>query len=400
MNAFLWFLTALLTFIPLVMYLVYSLRRLETRRKMLLQCIMTLELEDAYMRIRHGQSHAKWKLKPPDERATIFKEKHFNKDFNAETSREDYGWPVTLVTTLSGIGWYFALCHVYPAAPGSTEVVTLVPIAFVWGFAGAWLASLFKITEEFRQYSLLPDSYYAVAFRLLFASTAAVLASTVLKEPFSPLIAFGIGLLPIDKTWDFISEKTAVALGTALPAREPGAGLAVIQGLEDATNRQRLVDVNITSVQALATADPLFVLFQTTFPIRTVVDMIDKAILYLYIGDKVKDLRERGINGVIELVALAKLIEGKAAYSGERAPAGSLGFNKVFTLENPQRLIKDVGDVMGQTEDQLKAFIYNMYYDPVVRFIYDAWGSDANDAPPEHKPSPATTVAGQPITQS
>jgi hypothetical protein len=82
--------------------------------------------------------------------------------------------------------------------------------------------------------------------------------------------------------------------------------LAAIQGLEDSRDRQKLVSLGITTVQALATADPLLLFFRTTLPIRTVVDLIDKAILYLYIGDKVKELRTHGINGMIELVGLAQ----------------------------------------------------------------------------------------------
>jgi len=53
MNIFLWMLTAVL--IPLATYLVYSMRRLDTRRQLLLQTLLTLDLDDYYMRIRYGQ---------------------------------------------------------------------------------------------------------------------------------------------------------------------------------------------------------------------------------------------------------------------------------------------------------------------------------------------------------
>jgi hypothetical protein len=127
-------------------------------------------------------------------------------------------------------------------------------------------------------------------------------------------------------------------------------------------------------VQALATADPLFVFFQTTLPIRTIVDMIDKAILYLYIGEKTKELRLHGINGVIELVALAKLIEQSPAFAGGHGPAAAVGFSKFFEQVDPPQLLADIAKVLGQSVDELKMFIYNMYYDPVVMFIYDVWG--------------------------
>lgn len=376
MKIILWVLTALLASIPLMMYLVYSMRRLDTRRQQLLDTLWTLGLGDAYLKIRHGSSYSDWCGLPTDERIPRLESQYFtqyfNRDFNAETSYKDYLWPVALMTALSGVGWYITLSRIYPEA-GTAEFNELVPAIFVWGFVGAFFASLLSIIDEFRKYSLMPGSYYSLVYRLLFSSTAALLAGQLFKDTFSPLVAFGIGLFPVEKTWDFITEKASQVM-SAKSEGELGADLAAIQGLEDSRNRRKLIDIGITSVQALATADPLLLFLQTTFPIRTVVDMIDKAILYLYIGPKVEALRLHGINGVIELVALAKLIEKSPAYSGGRAPAGAVGFNKSFEQVDATQLTKDIATVLGQSVDELKAFLYNMYYDPVVLFIYDVWG--------------------------
>jgi len=393
MKLLLWLLTALLASIPLVMYLVYSMRRLDTRRQQLLQMLLTLGLDDAYMRIRHGQSYGDWSRLPAHARIEQLESQYFNRDFKAETSYQDYLWPVALVTALSATGWYFALGRVYPEA-GTAQLNELVPATFVWGFVGAFFASLLSLIDAFRKYSLMPGSYYSLVFRLLFSSTAALLAGQLFKDTFSPLVAFGIGLFPVEKTWDFITTKTSQALGATRSEGELGADLAAIQGLEDSRNRQKLIDIGITSVQALATADPLLLFFQTTFPIRTVVDMIDKAILYLYIGGKVKELRSHGINGVIELVALAKLIDKSPAYAGGRAPAGTVGFSKFFEEVDAAELVENVAAVLGQSVDELKAFIYNMYYDPVVMFIYDVWGRYLAVKPFEEKQPEEQAAAG------
>jgi hypothetical protein len=378
MKIILWGLATLLAAIPLMMYLVYSMRRLDTRRQLLLQTLLTLGLDDAYMRIRHGQSYSDWSRLPINDRISKMESQYFNNDFKAETSHKDYLWPVTLMTLLSSLGWFFTLGGVSLDA-GALKFNNPVPVTFIWGFVGAFFASLLSIIDEFRKYSLTPSSYYSLVYRLLFSSTAAFLIG-LLFPTFPSVAAFGIGLFPVEKTWDVISEKTAQWVGTTKPEGELGAELAAIQGLEDSRNRRKLVDIGITSVQALATADPLFVFFQTTFPIRTVVDMIDKAILYLYIGDKVKQLRSHGINGVIELVALAKLIEKTPAYAGGQG-AVTTGFSKFFEQVNAEQLLKDVATVLGQSVDELKAFIYNMYYDPVLMFIYDVWGRSLNVKP-------------------
>jgi hypothetical protein len=123
----------------------------------------------------------------------------------------------------------FLLSHVYPAA-GSPELTQLVPETLAWGFVGAFFASVLAIIEEFHTYSLTPGVYYSLMYRLLFSSTAAFLVGQAAKDSFSPVLAFGVGLFPIEQTWNFISDKTAQGLGAAKPEGEKGAGLAAIQG--------------------------------------------------------------------------------------------------------------------------------------------------------------------------
>jgi hypothetical protein len=121
------------------------------------------------------------------------------------------------------------LSHVYPAA-GSPELSRLVPETLAWGFVGAFFASVLAIIEEFHTYNLTPGVYYSLMFRLLFSSTAAFLVGQAVKDSFSPVLAFGVGLFPIEQTWNFISDKTAQGLGAAKPEGEKGAGLAAITG--------------------------------------------------------------------------------------------------------------------------------------------------------------------------
>jgi hypothetical protein len=40
-----------------------------------------------------------------------------------------------------------------------------------------------------------------------------------------------------------------------------------------------------------------------------------------------------------------------------------------------------VAKSLGQSEDELKAFMYNMYYDPVLIFIYEVWGRYGQPSP-------------------
>jgi hypothetical protein len=327
-------------------------------------------LDDAYMRMRHGQKFAEWRDLPDEEsRMQAFENSYFNEDFNADTAVRDYALPVLLFTILSFLGWLFVL-HRLAAEMSPIQVPQSVfPDAWAFGFVGAYLACLLTFFDGFRQYDLDPSVYNSASCRLILNSFAAYLVSFVVKDNFTPLIAFGVGLFPIQQTLSFITEKTSKALGATASSR-PGEELAKIQGLEDENNRQKLLDIGIPTVQALSTADPLLIFFRTTMPLRTVVDLIDKACLYTYIGDKVVDLREHGINGVIEMMALGKMADKASAPAAQ----GGLADNSLFQSIKEDQLISDIAAVIGQSTNELRTFIYTLYNDPLVTFIAYIWG--------------------------
>ena len=380
---FLWILFVIFGVLPGVICVVYYYRRLGTRRTLLLQTILSMDLADAYMQMRHGQQHPQWsELKDQNEKIKEFETRYFNEDFRADTAPRDYAVPVILFTILSFLGWFFVIHRLAPGISPVKVPETIFPDAWVFGFVGAYLACLLTLIDGFRQHDLYPSIYYSCSYRLMFNSFVAFLASLIIKDSFSPLIAFGIGSFPLQQAWNFITERTTKVLGasSSLP-KEASTDLQKIQGLEYDHNRQKLIDIGIHTIQALSTADPLLIFFQTTLPLRTVIDLIDKALLYSYVQDKTVDLRRRGINGVIELVALGKMIDAvaKPDHQADKSLFGGL---------NPDRLIADVAKDIDQTVDEIRAFIFELYNDPLVRFINDLW----NRSLPA--PSPAAAAAG------
>jgi hypothetical protein len=252
------------------------------------------------------------------------------------------------------------------------------PDAWAFGFVGAYMACLLALFDGFRQYDLEPGVFYAASYRLVFNSLAAYLVSVVIKESFTPLVAFGVGVFPLQQTWNFITDKTAKAMGATPSSGQPGEELAKIQGLEGEHNRQKLLDIGIHTIQGLSTADPLLIFFRTTMSLRTVVDLIDKAYLYTYIGDKVVDLRKHGINGVIEMMALGQMADDASL----PAKKGGLADNSLFQSINQGQLINDIAGDIGQSKDELLYFIYRLYNDPLVTFISDIWSRTLPQSPP------------------
>jgi hypothetical protein len=45
---------------------------------------------------------------------------------------------------------------------------------------------------------------------------------------------------------------------------------------------------------------------------------------------------------------------------------------------DPDKLIENLRAVLKQEPDELRAFMYNLYYDPLVKLLYDMWGRYLN----------------------
>jgi len=366
-----WILFWILVLLPATLYLLYHFRRQKARADQLLQTLEGLDLAEFYMRSRHAQDFTKW-LNSPEKNKT-FKETVVA-DFRTGLTHLDYIIPVLVVTLLAAVGWSQTLGFTH-SIPSLAHVSIPVPAAFNWAFIGAYLATIVTLVYKFASYELGPISYHGVYQRLLFSTVAAYVLAGITKDVLSPPIAFGIALLPFETLWNNISKRASAAIGspdaTGIP---PEAALSNIEGLEDPNTRQKLIDLNITTTQALAMQDPLELFFRTSFSLRIIVDWIDRAILYCYVGKKVDELRARGINGAIEMGSIVELSEKIPVETNRDGKIVNEELKADFKNLDSANLYAQIGDVLGLKREELLYLIYNLYYDPMVDTLYELWG--------------------------
>ena len=230
------------------------------------------------------------------------------------------------------------------------------PGAVIAGVAGAYMFGVYDVLLRYRSIDLTPISLHFVWLRLLITPILATFVSAALKEPFSYLVALGIGAFPIKVLSDLIKREANKRLELYVGATEgEKPRLHKLQGMSP-NIINRLGEEGISSVQHIGYADPVSLLLRTSFEWKTILDFIDQAILFLYLGDKVEQLRSIGIRGAIELVEIGEKMTESA------------------TKDQAEKMVDLIAKKIEEPPVAVENLIATLSEDVQVEFIWTLWG--------------------------
>ena len=244
--------------------------------------------------------------------------------------------------------------------PSNLESLILkTPVAVLAGIAGAYVWSLFDTLRRYQTLDLTPVSLHFVWLRLFAAPILGGLAGATLKNPVDLLGAFGLGAFPLNQVMNFVKAraKEHFRIGdVTVPSESPT--LHKIQGLTEEMIA-RLEDEGLNSTEHLANTDPIRLLLKTSFEWNTILDIIDQAILFNYVGDKIEKLRPIGIRGAMEVAELDYRIKD---------------FNDPNAQNDAKAMAEVIGGKLEQDPIAIKNLIHTLTTDPRVNFIWTLWG--------------------------
>lgn len=135
-------------------------------------------------------------------------------------------------------------------------------------------------------------------------------------------------------TWAKKYARGIVSAGDS-PVEE--LDIQLIQGI-DIWKEERLEEEGIESVQNLATADALSLAVKTHYPLRTILDWIDQAILIQRFPSRLKQIQDAGLAvSAIELCRIS-LLKADALVA---TIAGKLGFDPAILTYEMEPMIED-----------------------------------------------------------
>ena len=296
-------------------------------------------------------------------------EKTMDRLFYRKFGRSKYRFPLGMNAFVGGL--FVLLILVWSGAPMhlpadiANRIRDLPQATTVMaGLAGAFCWGLYDVLRRFEAVDLSPCALHSIWLRMLVTSVLAPMLSGAFTESLRPGIAFAIGLFPTKELFDFARGQARKHLNmtmSAQPAELPN--LHKLQGLSEGMV-DRLLDQGIESVAQLATADPIKLLLRTNIEWKTILDVIDEAILFNYFDDDVSKLRPFGIRGAIELASIQD----------------ALADNDVNERQKAEGLVSNIASALQKPESAIKNAILNAHEDVQVDFLWNLWGdSDAAD---------------------
>ena len=174
-------------------------------------------------------------------------------------------------------------------------LVQQVPLGAIAGFWGAYVWGIYDCLTRFRTRTWTANSQYFIWLRLMVGPALGALVGLPLKDSYSPLIAFGLGAFPAETLRNWLQGQVGQKLKiVSQPEVAIRPAWSTIQGLTQETI-DRLREADVPSPCQLANSEPVGLNSRTSVEWKPLLDLIDQALLAIYVEEKIDRFRSLGI---------------------------------------------------------------------------------------------------------
>jgi hypothetical protein len=247
--------------------------------------------------------------------------------------------------------------------PYVIKIINNISVPAVFGFLGAYLWGHFEILNRFSDNDLNSTVFYKIWLGFLLSGIMGYIIGISIVAPLNIFIAFGLGAIPLKNIFDFLSDKTSKQLNiTKTEIEYEKSNLHFLQGMNQKI-MERIQEEKIYTVQNLSLTNPVKLLLKTNITWAVILDLIDQAILFNYLGEKIITLRDCGIRSALELTNLT---------------------NKVFCEPIGGQTVSDellntIAQKLNWEKPLLLNVINNLNIDQQLNFIWQLWEEDFNN---------------------
>lgn len=282
-------------------------------------------------------------------------QKVFDDRFTTTFGRKHYVLPLVLLAVVTAIGiWLTGQAVIAWTTPSAK--VNPAPAIVIAAFLGAYVWVAQDQLTRFRTMDFTVHDVWAGVFRLLLSVPLAYSLVAILKEDAAVPMAFLLGAFPTKLLMTIARRMAAKHLGFGESAATGQSELLQLQCVSK-SHAERFEDEGYLSVAQLAWADPVDVTLRTNLNFYFVFDCQNQALLWVYLGSRVKDLYQYSLRGAQEATYLLERFRSEDAET-QKAAASDLAA---------------AAKVLGMEVDALRATLAEVKADPYTQFLCSLW---------------------------
>ncbi len=271
----------------------------------------------------------------------------------------NYGWwnfvtPLILLFFVAGVSLAWSGATVMQWVSFQLEIPALPELA-VLALLGAYMWVLSELIAKNKALWLFPSDVYWGGFRFAVAVPMAYAFASVFDEALAGAVAFLLGAFPTRVILEFSRKVLGDKIG--IGGEEPeGSELLDLQGMDRRACRLFSQQGTTTNLQ-LAYCDPIQLSVRTGLSFVFVMDCVSQALLWIYVEDKLANLRKFGQRGAQEVCNLQTYLESDDEATSEEAEA----------------IVQALATELEIESVVLEGVIYEVAKDPQTTFLHSLW---------------------------
>jgi hypothetical protein len=352
--------------IPHMLAVLNFKRRLAVKRRALISLLSDPDILDRYK----GQFPARQGLSDAESIAKDY--------FATYYSRREYLSALALNFITGCVALLFVTARIgFPSPMLGQHVVALVQNAawgnaVLWSLTGSYLWNCYDLIRRTTNFNLTPNAFTRMWLKLWIAAAVASIISSGITTALQPTVGFAIGLISIPVLFEIISDRASKVLNVKSTEGDANTPIKVLQGASSNVI-DTLNDIDIESTVQLAYCDPMNVMMSTNLPWVVIIDMIDQALLFNYIGPDIAKIRSGGYRGSIEVATIGAHLNGGAD-------------QRIVGL----RSLSNFATLLGWSESKAIDLVQTLYADSQLNLIWDLFGGNFATRDKMHVPDAET----------
>jgi hypothetical protein len=237
----------------------------------------------------------------------------------------------------------------------SKNIIVLPGTGFA-AISGAYMWVVSDLIWRTRRLDLSPSDILWSSLRLVIAAAMGYSFAALVKDEIGPFIAFSLGAFPLAAISTALRKLANQNLKLDLGPTENAGQLMGLEGI-DSGIAERLANEDMTTIAQLAYCDPIQLTMRTNLSFNFVVDIVGQALAWIYLGDKMNNLRQLGLRGAYEISVFLDDLDAGVGVEHDAANA----------------VLSSVAAAVELDVDAVRYPLEQIAGDPYTQFLCETW---------------------------